>query len=97
MDTSLTKRILVIDDEPDVREILSYNFSKKGFKVFAEPDGLSGLLSLKTTKPDLIILDIMMPFMDGLSMSRELKKNPVFYKIPVIFLGAATSNTNYKY
>ena len=86
MDTG--KKIFIVDDEPDIIEFLSYNFRKKGFDVFSANDGYSTLLALSSIKPDIMILDVMMPYMDGIGMCRHLKEDKRFKNIPVIFLSA---------
>ena len=87
------KRILIVDDEPDVLELLSYNFRKNGYKVFTKSDGLSGFLAIEHIKPDIIILDIMMPLFDGVMMCNHLKKDAEYSEIPILFLSAATNKS----
>ncbi|HEY4800467.1 MAG TPA: response regulator [Bacteroidia bacterium] len=82
------KKILLIDDEPDILEFLSYNFRKKGHEVFTADDGLVGLSSAIENKPDIIILDILMPQMNGIVMCRHLKNDDRLKNIPVVFLSA---------
>jgi two-component system alkaline phosphatase synthesis response regulator PhoP len=60
-----SKKILIVDDEPDILEFLQYNLKKEGYRVATAPDGLQALQVAEREKPDLIILDIMMPEMDG--------------------------------
>lgn len=86
-------KILLVDDEPDILELLSYNFKKKGFEVSAAANGLEGLKTLKNYHPDVIIIDIMMPEMDGIEMCRELRKIDEFKNTRVIFL-SATNDVN---
>ena len=64
--------ILIIDDEDDIREILSYNLKKEGFKVHAAENGIEGLKKAKKFLPDLILLDVMMPEMDGIEVCEQL-------------------------
>jgi len=90
METS--KRILIIDDEPDILEFLSYNFRKKGFIVTVAENGLDGLVKLNMQRPDIIVSDILMPEMDGIEMCRKVKENPNLKHIPVIFLTAVSDD-----
>lgn len=87
------KKILIVDDDNDTINILSYNFKKYGFTVFSEKDGLSGLLSINFVNPDIIILDIMMPFLNGIAMAEQLKKDTRYNRIPILFLSAASTKT----
>jgi len=81
-------RLLIVDDEPEIGELLAYNFKKKGFDVVTVQNGFSGFDTVKSFLPDVIILDIMMPFVNGISMCRQLKNDDRFKSIPVLFLSA---------
>jgi two-component system phosphate regulon response regulator PhoB len=80
--------VLVIDDEKDVQELLRYNLEKSGFEVVVAKDGDSGLQAAAASLPDAILLDIMMPGLDGLGVCRKLREEPRTAKIPIIFLTA---------
>ena len=80
--------ILVIDDEADLTELVRYNVEREGFDVIAAADGQTGLRIAKQHRPDLIILDVMMPGMDGLDVCRELRKDSGTDRTPVIMLTA---------
>jgi two-component system phosphate regulon response regulator PhoB len=80
--------ILVIDDEKDVLELLRYNLEKNGFEVIAARDGESGLNAAASSPPDAIILDIMMPGLDGLTVCRRLRAEPRTARIPILLLTA---------
>ena len=82
----MEKKILVVDDEQDILDLISYNLSKEGFKVFTAADGIQGLETAKTCKPDLVILDIMMPLKDGFSLAREIRVTDEI--TPIIFVTA---------
>jgi two-component system alkaline phosphatase synthesis response regulator PhoP len=82
------KRILIVDDEPDILEILQYNLRKEGFVVLQASDGRQGLEVAEREKPDLILLDIMMPELDGVEVCRLLRANKVFSETPIAFLTA---------
>ena len=69
-----TARILVVEDEPALVETISYNLSREGYEVRAERDGIAGLQAAQADMPDLIILDLMLPGMDGLDICRQLRR-----------------------
>ncbi len=79
-------RILVIDDEAEITEIVETFLKDAGYQVMIENSSVMGIERAKNFKPDLILLDIMMPFMDGYEVCDELKKNKETENIPVIFL-----------
>ena len=81
-------KILVVDDETYIVELVKFNLEKEGYKVVVANDGLSALEKVKSELPDLIILDIMLPKMDGLEVCRTLKLNPEYNSIPIIMLTA---------
>ena len=81
-------KILVVDDEPDILEFLEYNLNKEGYQVLTASNGEEGLVLAETEKPDLIILDIMMPKMDGVEACRTLRSKPMFDKALIAFLTA---------
>jgi len=80
--------ILLVDDEPDVLEFLGYNLSKEGYKVSTANNGKDGLNLARNNKFHLIILDVMMPGMDGINTCREIRKLPGNEDIIIIFLTA---------
>lgn len=80
--------ILVIEDEEHIRTILKYNLELDGFNVFLAEDGLTGLDAAREDKPDLILLDWMMPGLDGLQVLSELKHDERTKDIPVFMLTA---------
>lgn len=80
--------ILVVDDEPNIRSALEYNLKHDGFTVYLAENGLDGLRMARKKKPDLILLDWMMPEMDGIQVIDELKKHTETKKIPVFMLTA---------
>lgn len=87
MKTSSSK-ILIVDDEKDIIEFLQYNFEKEGFKVFTALNGSDGKSVAIKEKPDLILLDIMMPGIDGVELCKELREMPEFDNTLIIFLTA---------
>jgi len=82
------KQIVVIEDEPDILEVLCYNLEREGYEVFASLDGAEGLLLIEQKMPDLVLLDLMLPSMDGLEICRQLKMNQRTLHIPVIMVTA---------
>ncbi len=82
------KKILIVDDEPDILEFLQYNLKKEGYKVITAPDGSEAIKIAELEKPDLIILDIMMPEMDGIETCRQLRLHKDFADTPIAFLTA---------
>ena len=87
-------RILVVDDEEDILELLRYNISKEGFDVIVASNGTEGLTLALNEEPDLIILDLMMPDIDGLDVCRELKSSSPTAEIPVIMLTAKVAESD---
>lgn len=81
-------KILVVDDEPDILEFLVYNLEKEGFTVFTASDGEEGISIAERERPQLIILDIMMPKMDGVEVCRHLRSKPEFNQTIITFLTA---------
>ena len=84
-------KILIIEDERDIAEAIEYNLEKENFKVSKTYDGLIGLKKAKTSLPDLIILDLMLPSIDGFEICKILKKNPQTNNIPIIMLTAKST------
>lgn len=80
--------ILVVDDEKDIVEILTYNLQKDGFQVHSCGDGESALSKCRTLLPDLVILDVMLPGMDGVEVCRALRRDERTAAIPVVLLTA---------
>lgn len=81
-------KILIIDDEEDIREILKYNLSKEGYETFDAKNGEEGLQKCIDIKPDLVLLDIMMPGMDGIEVCETIRKTPGLDNILICFLTA---------
>lgn len=81
-------KILVIDDEENIRTLVKYNLEKSGFQVVECGDGITALTFAKTDKPDLILLDLMLPELDGLEVCRTLKQHQDTTAIPIIMLSA---------
>lgn len=82
------QKILIIDDEEDILLFVKYNLEKDGFDVITSSDAEQGLELAKKLKPDLILLDVMMPKMDGIEVCQELRKNPEFDNTIIAFFTA---------
>ncbi len=83
-----TGRIVIIEDEADIVEVMSYNLSREGFDVFAYSDGESGRKGVRERMPDLVLLDLMLPEMDGLEVCRRIRESRRTARIPVIMVTA---------
>lgn len=88
MGSKQSQKILVVDDEEPIRELLKYNLQKAGFEVKTASDGEQALAIAKKFLPDVVLLDIMMPKMDGVETCRRLRDNPQLQKTFIIFLTA---------
>lgn len=82
------KTILVVDDEQDLLDLIEYNLKKEGFDVLKAEDGLEGIDVARKHRPDLVLLDIMMPKMDGLEVVERMRSDKKIKRIPIIFLTA---------
>lgn len=82
------KKILIADDEADIREFVEYNLTKEGFEVYAAKNGSQAIDMAKELKPDLILLDVMMPDIDGIEVCRELREIDEFKDTIIAFLTA---------
>ena len=85
-------KILIADDEPDILEFVCYNLAKEGFEVSTATNGLDALKKAKEIKPHLILLDIMMPEMDGVEVCKELRAIPEFENTVIAFLTARSED-----
>lgn len=81
-------KILVADDEPDIIEFIAYNLTKEGYTVTTAQDGLEAIKLAKEQKPDLILLDVMMPKLDGIGACEHLRSLPEFQNTLIVFLTA---------
>jgi len=88
MSTSNKQKILIVDDEPDILELIEYNLKKEGYQVFLARNGQEAVAEAKRTLPDLIVLDIMMPKMDGIEACRIMRTMPEFKNTFMVFLTA---------
>ena len=88
------KKILIADDEPDILEIVQYNLKQEGYEVYTAKDGDDALAKAKQIKPDLIILDIMMPKKTGVEVCSILRTQPAFKDTLIIFLTALSDESS---
>jgi DNA-binding response OmpR family regulator len=84
----VTKRVLVIDDQPDIRLMCRVNLALEGYEVIEAPDGEAGLEMIFSESPDLVLLDVMMPGLDGWTVIERAKADPRTAHIPVVLLTA---------
>lgn len=84
----MEKKILVVDDEQDIVDLISYNLSKEGFKVYTASNGTAAVETAQKVRPDLVVLDIMMPGMDGFEVCRHLRQDPETAGAAIVFLTA---------
>ena len=90
----MPKKILLVDDELALLRLLEINFSRAGYEVVTALDGVEGMKRVKAEKPDVIVLDIIMPTMDGYEMLAELQADPRWSEIPVVILTAKAQDTD---
>jgi len=88
------KRILIADDEPDILEIVGYNLSREGYDIYTAKDGSEAVAQAKLLKPDLIILDVMMPHKTGVEVCQLLRSLPAFQDTLIIFLTAMSDEAS---
>jgi two-component system alkaline phosphatase synthesis response regulator PhoP len=81
-------RLLLVDDEPDILEFIGYNLRKEGFQVFTSNNGRDALKLAEEVKPHLVLLDVMMPEMDGIEVCEELRRNDKLKQVVIAFLTA---------
>src|SRR6478672_13527895 len=84
----LPGKILIVDDEPDIVQFLQYNLKAKGYATATAGDGVEAIRRAKEFKPDLILMDVMMPYKDGLTAVKELRQIPGFEDTAIILLTA---------
>ena len=80
--------VLVVDDDPVIQGLLRVNFEMEGYEVIVAGDGVEGLERARSERPAVVILDVMMPRMDGLEVARQLKGDPATAPIPIVLLSA---------
>ncbi len=84
----MSQKIYIVEDEPDIRDTLKYNFSNEGFKVFTSPDGEEALSNIKKVLPDVLILDLMLPGVSGLDVCKSIRADDDIRDMSIIMLTA---------
>ncbi len=87
-------KVLIVDDEPDAIELVSFNLKKAGLEVITAADGVEALQAARSTLPDLIVLDVMLPGMDGLEVCRSLRRDSKTMTTPIIMLTAKSAEVD---
>jgi len=87
-------RILIVEDEEHIQELIRFNLQNNGYEPLTASDGLRGLELARETVPDLILLDLMLPKMDGLDVCRAIKADPATASVPIIMLTARSTETD---
>ena len=88
------KKIMVVDDEADIRELIKFNLEKEGFDVVPVSDGETALEEARLRQPDLIILDVMLPGIDGIEVCFKLKSDSAYKSIPIVMLSAKSDESD---
>ena len=86
--------VLVVDDDPIIQRLLQMNFEMEGYKVITASDGQEGLDKVRSERPDLVVLDVMMPKMNGLEVAAALKDDEELASIPVLLLSAKAQESD---
>ena len=84
----MPSRVLIVEDEPDIRELVVHHLKREGYQVSAASSGEEALRQVQAAPPDLVILDLMMPAMNGLEVCRRLRQDPVTASLPIVMLTA---------
>ena len=92
MTSAMAKKVLLVDDEEDIIDLLRYNLEREGIQVVSATNGNEALKLAKTERPDLVVLDIMMPGMDGVEVCNELRRTPGLEDTLIVFLTARTED-----
>lgn len=88
------ERVVLVEDEGDIRDVIEYNLSREGYTTLAFDNGEDGLEAIQNETPDLVLLDLMLPGIDGLEICRKLKQNPATRDIPIIMITAKTEESD---
>jgi len=88
------EKILVVEDEADLREVLAYNLTRDGYRVVTAESGAEGLRKARKEVPDLVLLDLMLPDLDGVEVCRRLKKDPLTATLPIIMVTAKSEEAD---
>ena len=88
------KTILVVEDDPNIAELVQYNLEKNGYAATIAVDGEQGLASARKSRPDFVILDLMLPGIDGIEVCQSMRREPALADLPIIMLTARASDTD---
>ena len=88
MQTAANYKVLVVDDDPDIVELLQYNLTREGYEVSVAENGKKAIDMAQSVKPDVILMDVMMPGMDGYETTRAIRKMSRFKNLPIIAVTA---------
>ncbi|MGB1071839.1 MAG: response regulator [Planctomycetota bacterium] len=87
-------KIIVVEDEADILDVIEYNLTREGFKVLGFRDGEQGLEAIKGEEPQLVLLDLMLPGIDGIEICKKVKEDPLTRDVPVIMITAKTEESD---
>ncbi len=90
----MASRVLVVEDEPDIRDLLAFHLEREGYQVSRAHSGTDALRQIRAGPPDLVLLDLMLPEMDGLEVCRRLRQDPATVALPVVMLTAKGEETD---
>lgn len=84
----MASRVLIVEDEPDIRDLLAFHLEREGYQVTKSRTGADALRRIKASPPDLVLLDLMLPEVDGLEVCRRLRREPATAPLPIVMLTA---------
>jgi phosphate regulon transcriptional regulator PhoB len=84
----MKRRVLIVEDEPDIRDLLAFHLEREGFQVVQARTGAEALRQIRAAPPDLVVLDLMLPELDGLEVCRRLRRDPTTATLPIVMLTA---------
>jgi len=87
-EVSKKPKVLIVDDDRDTREMLALALEVEGFDVAQIPNGIKLVSALEVDRPDVVLLDVMMSWIDGFELCRSIRRNPAFANIPIVFVSA---------
>src|SRR5689334_25020074 len=87
----VSELVMLIEDEKEIRDLVRYNLEKAGYRVAAAADGEAGLQQLFASRPDALVLDLMLPGMNGLEIVREIRNEPLTHDLPILILTARSA------
>jgi len=90
----MPKRVLAVDDEPHIVRLVQVTLERQGYTVIPAYDGKQALEKVESERPDMVVLDVMMPYLDGFEVLKQLKANPATMDIPVIMLTAKAQDAD---